>query len=97
MLAGVFCCIFTCFEAGDSSFTLGPHVDGGSTERWEDAEYRKVYRHPATARKWLKEAFSGQPNRPTTNKSRHLQTECYELVKTVYEKLICAVRPLPEH
>ena len=32
-------------EAGDSSFTLGPHVDGGSTERWEDAEYRKVYRH----------------------------------------------------
>lgn len=31
-------------KAGDSSFTLGPHVDGGSTERWEDAEYRKVYR-----------------------------------------------------
>eukprot|EP00438_Fugacium_kawagutii_P008590 Skav203996 [mRNA] locus=scaffold2961:85773:89356:+ [translate_table: standard] len=32
-------------KAGDSSFTLGPHVDGGSTERWEDDEYRKVYRH----------------------------------------------------
>lgn len=31
-------------EAGDRSFTLGPHVDGGSTERWEDEEYRKVYR-----------------------------------------------------
>jgi len=32
-------------KAGDKSFTLGPHVDGGSTERWEDEEYRKVYRH----------------------------------------------------
>eukprot|EP00913_Durusdinium_trenchii_P019882 g18689.t1 len=31
-------------KAGDRSFTLGPHVDGGSTERWEDEEYRKVYR-----------------------------------------------------
>lgn len=31
-------------QAGDSSFTLGPHVDGGSTERWEDEAYRKVYR-----------------------------------------------------
>jgi len=30
-------------EAGDESFTLGPHVDGGSVERWEDEEYRKVY------------------------------------------------------
>mmetsp|Transcript_133071 Transcript_133071/g.315418 ORF Transcript_133071/g.315418 Transcript_133071/m.315418 type:complete len:419 (+) Transcript_133071:45-1301(+) len=32
-------------KAGDTSFTLGPHVDGGSTERWEDEEYRKVYSH----------------------------------------------------
>lgn len=30
-------------DPGDSSFTLGPHVDGGSTERWEDDEYRRVY------------------------------------------------------
>jgi len=30
-------------NAGDTSFTLGPHVDGGSTERWEDDDYRKVY------------------------------------------------------
>lgn len=29
--------------AGDASFALGPHVDGGSTERWEDGEYRKAY------------------------------------------------------
>merc|ERR1719414_1191568 len=30
-------------EAGDTSFTLGPHIDGGSVERWEDDEYRRVY------------------------------------------------------
>jgi len=28
---------------GDSKFTLGPHIDGGSLERWEDPEYSKVY------------------------------------------------------
>ncbi|KAF8247993.1 DUF1479-domain-containing protein, partial [Wilcoxina mikolae CBS 423.85] len=30
---------------GDAKFTLGPHVDGGSLERWEDPEYRRVYSH----------------------------------------------------
>uniref|UniRef100_A0A0W0EVW4 DUF1479-domain-containing protein n=1 Tax=Moniliophthora roreri TaxID=221103 RepID=A0A0W0EVW4_MONRR len=28
---------------GDKSYTLGPHVDGGSVERWEDPGYRAVY------------------------------------------------------
>jgi len=28
---------------GDKSFTLGPHVDGGSIERWEDKGFRKVW------------------------------------------------------
>ncbi|KAJ7763592.1 hypothetical protein DFH07DRAFT_738613 [Mycena maculata] len=28
---------------GDAKFTLGPHVDGGSIERWEDPEYRKCF------------------------------------------------------
>jgi hypothetical protein len=28
---------------GDESFALGPHIDGGSLERWEDDEYREVY------------------------------------------------------
>ncbi|KGO74350.1 Protein of unknown function DUF1479 [Penicillium italicum] len=30
-------------EPGDSKFTLGPHIDGGSLERWEDPEYSRVY------------------------------------------------------
>lgn len=30
-------------DPGDSKFTLGPHVDGGSLERWEDPEYARVY------------------------------------------------------
>jgi hypothetical protein len=28
---------------GDSQFALGPHVDGGSVERWEDPMYRSAY------------------------------------------------------
>jgi hypothetical protein len=28
---------------GDGKFALGPHTDGGSLERWEDPEYRRVY------------------------------------------------------
>jgi len=28
---------------GDTSFNLGPHVDGGSVERWEDTGFRKVW------------------------------------------------------
>ncbi|KAL2846445.1 hypothetical protein BJY01DRAFT_234590 [Aspergillus pseudoustus] len=30
-------------QPGDGKFTLGPHIDGGSLERWEDDEYSKVY------------------------------------------------------
>lgn len=29
---------------GDTSFNLGPHVDGGSLERWEDPHYSECYR-----------------------------------------------------
>ncbi|KAJ7464578.1 hypothetical protein FB451DRAFT_1263902 [Mycena latifolia] len=28
---------------GDAKFALGPHVDAGSIERWEDAAYRKCF------------------------------------------------------
>ncbi|ORY24395.1 hypothetical protein BCR39DRAFT_561571 [Naematelia encephala] len=28
---------------GDAKFALGPHIDGGSIERWEDPTYRSVY------------------------------------------------------
>lgn len=31
-------------DPGDAKFALGPHVDGGSLERWEDPEYSRVYR-----------------------------------------------------
>jgi translation initiation factor 1 (eIF-1/SUI1) len=30
---------------GSASLGLSPHVDGGSVERWLDANFRKVYRH----------------------------------------------------
>ncbi|KUL88691.1 hypothetical protein ZTR_05216 [Talaromyces verruculosus] len=30
-------------KPGDRSFNLGPHLDAGSLERWEDTEYRKCY------------------------------------------------------
>jgi hypothetical protein len=28
---------------GDRSFSLGPHIDGGSIERWEDPGYRSCW------------------------------------------------------
>jgi hypothetical protein len=28
---------------GDTSFTVGPHIDGGSVERWEDPTFRRVF------------------------------------------------------
>jgi hypothetical protein len=28
---------------GDAKFALGPHVDAGSIERWEDPEYRSCF------------------------------------------------------
>lgn len=31
-------------DPGDAKFTLGPHIDGGSLERWEDPEYASVYK-----------------------------------------------------
>lgn len=30
-------------DPGPSVFTLGPHIDGGSIERWEDPGFRSVY------------------------------------------------------
>ncbi|EJU05413.1 DUF1479-domain-containing protein [Dacryopinax primogenitus] len=30
-------------QPGDKTFSLGPHVDGGGVERWEDREYRNLY------------------------------------------------------
>lgn len=29
---------------GDSKFALGPHIDGGSLERWEDPGYRSCFK-----------------------------------------------------
>ncbi|ORY46228.1 hypothetical protein BCR35DRAFT_297286 [Leucosporidium creatinivorum] len=29
---------------GDSKFALGPHIDGGGVERWEDPEFRSYWR-----------------------------------------------------
>jgi hypothetical protein len=31
-------------QRGDATFALGPHVDGGSIERWEDKSYQQVYK-----------------------------------------------------
>jgi hypothetical protein len=36
---------------GDARFALGPHMDGGSVERWEDPMYRSVYER-ILAGKW---------------------------------------------
>src|SRR5271169_1050887 len=38
---------------GDAKFALGPHVDNGGIERWEDLTYRKVY-HDILTGNWEK-------------------------------------------
>ncbi|KAL1413606.1 hypothetical protein Q8F55_001381 [Vanrija albida] len=43
---------------GDSRFALGPHMDGGSIERWEDATYRSVYADILAGRWEAFDAFS---------------------------------------
>lgn len=35
---------------GDAKFALGPHMDGGSIERWEDLNYRMVFDKILTGR-----------------------------------------------
>ncbi|TIB97393.1 DUF1479-domain-containing protein [Wallemia mellicola] len=32
-------------KPGDAQFALGPHIDGGSLERWEDPGYRSCWEH----------------------------------------------------
>jgi len=31
-------------QPGDRSFVIGPHIDGGSLERWEDPAFRACFR-----------------------------------------------------
>lgn len=38
-------------QPGDAKFALGPHIDGGGVERWEDAAYRRTY-HDIFEGKW---------------------------------------------
>lgn len=38
-------------QPGDAMFSLGPHVDGGSLERWEDVAYSSCYK-PIFQGKW---------------------------------------------
>ncbi|WAO96089.1 Hypothetical protein NCS54_01375100 [Fusarium falciforme] len=46
---------------GDKSFNLGPHLDGGSLERWEDPEYRMCYTEILQGRWEEHDAFNVSP------------------------------------
>lgn len=39
-------------QPGDAKFMLGPHMDQGSVERWEDPEYSNVYKKILYEGKW---------------------------------------------
>ncbi|THH21281.1 hypothetical protein EW146_g264 [Bondarzewia mesenterica] len=46
---------------GDSSFVLGPHIDGGSIERWEDPQFRSCFKN-IFAGKWTEhDPFDASP------------------------------------
>lgn len=47
-------------QPGDSGFALGPHIDGGSLERWEDPEYASVYSSILTGNWEMYDAFDAR-------------------------------------
>ena len=55
-------------QPGDTQFALGPHVDGGSIERWEDPEYRSCYRAIFEGR-WEESDFFDATHRVTAQMS----------------------------
>lgn len=48
---------------GDTAFALGPHIDGGGVERWEDPAFRACFaRVPAGGTAWRAHApFDATP------------------------------------
>ncbi|TFK74767.1 DUF1479-domain-containing protein [Pluteus cervinus] len=50
-------------QPGDAKFTLGPHIDGGSVERWEDPGFRSCFKEIfAGGSRWrLHDPFDASP------------------------------------
>ncbi|CAF2815217.1 unnamed protein product [Rotaria sp. Silwood2] len=55
-------------QPGDAQFALGPHVDGGSIERWEDPEYQSCYT-PIFEGRWEENDFFDATHRVGANMS----------------------------
>ncbi|QRV89101.1 hypothetical protein RhiJN_17119 [Ceratobasidium sp. AG-Ba] len=61
---------------GDAKFALGPHIDGGSLERWEDSEFRKCYRE-ILAGNWRKfDPFKIGPRLKANSDLYHGASQC---------------------
>lgn len=58
---------------GDRAFVLGPHIDGGSVERWEDAGFRRCFgRVFAGGSRWREhDAFDVSPRVHATQDLYH--------------------------
>jgi hypothetical protein len=48
-------------KPGDTAFILGPHVDGGSIERWEDPGYRSCFKNIFEGRWKEHDPFDASP------------------------------------
>ena len=46
---------------GDRSFVLGPHIDGGSIERWEDPGFRTCFKNILEGRWREHDSFDASP------------------------------------
>ncbi|CAE6403685.1 unnamed protein product [Rhizoctonia solani] len=61
---------------GDAKFALGPHIDGGGLERWEDVEYRKCYSE-ILAGNWRDfDAFKISPRLNANSDLYHAPNQC---------------------
>ncbi|KAF9446150.1 DUF1479-domain-containing protein [Macrolepiota fuliginosa MF-IS2] len=65
-------------QPGDAKFTLGPHVDGGSVERWEDSGFRTVFAKILQGgRNWREhDPFDATPRLSTRNDLYHTSNAC---------------------
>jgi len=64
-------------KPGDMKFTLGPHIDGGSVERWEDPQYRSCWTKILRETKWREhDPFDASPRVGANQDLYHAANQC---------------------
>lgn len=61
---------------GDRSFSLGPHIDGGSLERWEDPGFRRCWEKILGSRWREHDPFNASPRISAKQDLYHGSSQC---------------------